>query len=197
MKKSLTMGLIFTIFWEILKIWCVLQQNLQKYVHFFRKIPKYGYLFFKWKNLPWTWVWVLSCWRHIPNQSKSEYYPPPPILVFKEIIATCFGTSQDQIPFLFLAQKIILIQRKDVLFSWIKNQNKTLFSTIFGCAMSITYTILYKTVGAFCNRNSVARSPKSMLSRIVNWEWIRGTFIPTLLDEGRREREDSCLEHGY
>ena len=31
-------------------------------------------------------------------------------------------------------------------------------------------TILYKTIGTFCNKNSVPRSPKSMLSKIVHWE---------------------------
>ena len=42
-------------------------------------------------------------------------------------------------------------------------------------------TILYETVGTFCNKNSVPHSPKSMLSKIVHCEWIRGMCIPTLL----------------
>ena len=73
MKKSITMGLIlkiskfFEIFENILRIWCVFAAR-NGYL-FSEKIPKYGYL--------WTWEWVLSCRRHIPNQTKSETPPPP------------------------------------------------------------------------------------------------------------------------
>ena len=45
-------------------------------------------------------------------------------------------------------------------------------------------TILYETVGTLCNKNSVPRSPKSMLSEIVHWEWIRGMCISTMLGGG-------------
>ena len=63
--KKILMGLVFKIF----RGW----QNHKKLVPFFRKNPKYGYLFLE--NYPWTWVWVLSCQRHTSNQSKSEYPP--------------------------------------------------------------------------------------------------------------------------
>ena len=50
----------------------------------------------------------------------------------------------------------------------------------------VVSTILYETVGTLYNKNSVPRSPKSMLSKIVHWEWIRGMCIPTLLGGGGR-----------
>ena len=36
-----------------------------------------------WKNYPWTWVWVMSCWRHIPDQSKFQN---PPGLICSRVI---------------------------------------------------------------------------------------------------------------
>ena len=45
---------------------------------------------------------------------------------------------------------------------------------------------MYKTVGTFCNKYSVPRFPKSMLSRIVHRERIRAMCIPTLLGGGGR-----------
>ena len=56
-------------------------------------------------------------------------------------------------------------------------------------------TILYKTVGTFCNKTSVPRSPKSMLSSRVYWKWIRGMRIPTLLGGGGRMIRTKMLNY--
>ena len=82
--ESLTMGQSFKISWvhyakprKIVKIWCVFVAKSQEVDTFYRKIPKYGYLF---EKLPLNMVWVLSCRWHIHDQSKSEY--PPGLCIF-------------------------------------------------------------------------------------------------------------------
>ena len=44
--------------------------KIARNVCFVRKIPKYF-----WKNYPWTWVWVLSFRRYIPDKSICKYPP--------------------------------------------------------------------------------------------------------------------------
>ena len=72
MKKSLTMGMIFQTYSkarEFLKK----KNTLKMGTLFLEKSLNMGTFF--WKHYQWTWVWVPSCLRHIPDQSKSETPP--------------------------------------------------------------------------------------------------------------------------
>ena len=87
LKKSLNMGPIFHAkisnygsdfqSFENLECFCgKISKNVFFFFFFFFfwKNPKHWYLF--WKTYPWTWVWLRSCRRHIPDQSKSEKPSP-------------------------------------------------------------------------------------------------------------------------
>ena len=92
-------------------------------VCFVAKIVRNGYLFFRkslnmgtyfWKNYPWTWVWVLSCWWNIPNQSISEYLPPT--VLFCELttaIQSCLQIANfEKQKFLFWNINICILHKK-------------------------------------------------------------------------------------
>ena len=57
-------------------------------------------------------------------------------------------------------------------------------------------TILYETVGTFCNKNSVPRSPKINVVK-DSALGMNKRHVYTNIAWWGREGEDACLEHGY
>ena len=81
-KKSLNMGPIFhekinfgSDFQNCEDLVFLLQNHQKKKWVLFSRKSLHVVTYF-WKHYPWTWVWVLSCRRHIPDQSKSDYTHP-------------------------------------------------------------------------------------------------------------------------
>ena len=105
--EKITMGLIFKIFWGSHKFGVLLWQNCKKWVTFWGKVPKYATYFRK--TLHMNIGMVLSCWQHIPDQSKSEFHPTVKCSIYVKVsikVHLIFMNNVNRFKFKFLISKI-------------------------------------------------------------------------------------------